>query len=719
MTLHHIELPGLTATPVGNYLAALGLLRAAGAAYPETRGWWSEADTFWLRSRMTTDELVEWLVRVREPDVFVRPWNPDEKEDREALRDLPKSWKRARRALEFSVRQIQASEELKALKKRRTARREELKKHGKDAKQDPEVSELSARIEQANSVVGACALRSTAPEELLSCFDCARVTTSDGATVDGPLLGSGGNDGKRDFMRVYLRQLRAAMADEARSAKWLRSALGLAGTASESLPKESGNSWFPDSIKIHNSGQEGFFTEQPASPWSYLLACEGIRLLAGGSSRRLGINTSPSEPSVAFPFIFRAPAYRSKETAKNTDSEFWAPLWGKPAKWTEVAFLLRSGRAAISGYAAKRPHQIAEALLARGVDRGISAFQRFSLDHTTSKNTFEVIPLQRFQGRGGDGVAARCLAELESWHSRLPQDSTKVVVGIRRGVEDGILEVCEAPQEVGRWERLLVTCADTEFRIARNKTYRDQAIPLPPLSAEWLRFLTAGPLNGEFLFAAAVGSITGIRENITGTKRVWSGQDLLQDLVEVLRRRLLDSPATEGVALSGSYACPPEALAAFLAGRLDDRRIQLLIPAFALLDWSPKRKPESVGLPLSGTESLRSAGIPMPLVMMKCLFQPENFRLGNRRAFGDREFAPRCPEALAALLAGDVERAVQHVTRRLRACGLRPVPISAGGVDSWKCKRWAAGLLAPWPQTSMQQGLGDVLEVEDDRSNED
>ena len=715
MTLHDLELPNITPIPLGSYLAAIGLLRAAGSAFPESRGWWSEAGTFWLRSRKTADELVEWLTDEREPDAFVRPWNPDPNEDRRALQDLPESWKRARRALEFSVRQVEKSEELKELRRQIKDRKAELKKRGVDAKQDLEISRLATNIEKVSQLVGVMALRSLAPETLLPSFDCARVMTGDGATVDGPLLGSGGNDGKRDFMLVYLRQLRATLADRARSAVWLRSALGLEGAGSEGFPEESGNSWFPDSVKIHNSGQEGFFTKQPASPWAYLLACEGVCSLAGGSSRRLGINAGPSG---TFPFIFLAPAYSRKETAGKTDAEFWAPLWSKPARWTEVAQLLRTGRAAVSGNAARKPHQIAEALLARGVDRGISAFQRFSLDHTTSANTFEVIPLGRFQTRDGDGVAAQCLAELEEWHARLPQDSTKVVVGIRRRVEDAILNVCESPYEAVRWERLLVTCADAELRIARNKSFREQSRRLPPLSAEWLRFAAAGAMDGEFLFAAAVGSITNLRENIFGVKRVWAGVDLLQDLAEILRRRLLDDSGTEGVPLAGSYACPPKVLAAFLNGLLDEHRIQTLIPAFALLARIPTWKPNVLGLPLPGTESLRGACVPMALTLMKCLFQPENLRLGNRLAFGDAKFAPRCPEALATLLAGDAARAVQHASRRLRACGLRPVPIPAVGVDLPTCKRWAAALLVPWPRMCLEQGLRDVLEVESDRNGE-
>jgi CRISPR-associated protein Csx17 len=715
VTLHDIEFPGITPTPLGSYLAAIGILRAAGAAFPETRGWWSEAGTFWLRSRKSTDELVEWFTEEREPDVFVRPWNPDPNEDRRALQDLPESWNRARRALEFSVRQVEKSEELKGLRRKLQARKADLKRRGLDAKQDPEVRQLGADVEKASQILGTQALRSLAPESVLACFDCSRVTTTDGSTVYAPLLGSGGNDGKRDFMLVYLRQLRATQADRARSAAWLRSALGLEVTSSAPLPKESGNSWFPDSVKIHNSGQEGFFTEQMASPWAYLLACEGVRSLAGGSSRRLGINANPSG---TFPFVFMPPAYSTKEEAKKTDAEFWAPLWNKPAKWSEVASLLRAGRAAVSGNAARKPHQVAEALLARGVDRGISAFQRFSLDHTTSANTFEVIPLGRFRTRDSDGVAAQCLAELEEWHDRLPQDSTKVVVGIRRRVEDAILHVCEAPCEAVRWERLLVTCADAELRIARNKSFRAQSRGLPPLSVEWLRFASAGAVDGEFLFAAAVGSITNLRQNIFGAKRAWAGIDLLQDLTEILRRRLLDDSGTEGVPLAGRYACPPKVLAAFLNGLLDERRIQTLIPAFALLAWNPNWRTGLPGLPPSGTESLRGACVPMPLTLMKCLFQPVNLRLGNRRAFGDVKFAPRCPEALATLLAGDAARAVQHASRRLRACGLRPVPIAAAGVSLPTCRRWAAALLVPWPQMCLEQGLRDVLEVQSDRNGE-
>lgn len=69
-------LPGCRSTPLGSYLAALGLLRTVTRLLDDqARGHW-ERQHFALTSRFSTiDELTEELLARFEPESIVSPWN--------------------------------------------------------------------------------------------------------------------------------------------------------------------------------------------------------------------------------------------------------------------------------------------------------------------------------------------------------------------------------------------------------------------------------------------------------------------------------------------------------------------------------------------------------------------------------------------------------------------------------------------------------------------
>jgi CRISPR-associated protein Csx17 len=541
-------------------------------------------------------------------------------------------------------------------------------------------------------------------------------------------------------------------------------ALGFPLKELPTLPDESGNSWFPDSVKLFNSGQKNFFSDHPASPWNYLLACEGLQLLVGGTSRRLASHVASA---TMFPFVIRAPSPSSKERAGKEKAEFWAPLWHKPATLAEVGFFLKQGRASLQGRSVVRPHHMAQAIIRRSVQGGISEFQRHALIHTTSKNTFEVLPAERYRVGAGSIDAGSCLAELRSWEEGLPRDTSKVVRGFRRRVENAILAVCEFPESQERWQQLLLACAQIDLRLDRNKAFRKHSRPVPPLSLRWLEFLIGANREpeSEFVLAASIASIAGfqtvgnevrwspLRENIfnieayhategdrtswatftdnPSSRVVWSGLNLVRDLAEVLRRRCIDSPLTKPLALYASYRCPPDVLGLFATGQLDDLRIQQLLPALSLLNWAqalPRQVngswknsmyiPSSAGLPAawrSHTVSLPAIGVPISLCYLKPIFQPHNFALDPKRkagplAFGDREYPPRAPETLAALMAGHLAMSVEEANRRLRSCGLLPIEAHVADVDADECRRLAAALLVPWDKRQLQMALKQVTE---------
>jgi CRISPR-associated protein Csx17 len=748
----NLELPGITATPVGNYLAALGLLHAVANAHPNTRGWWRDGEVFCLRSPFDAEGLLDYLQGSWEPAVLVRPWEPDPKQDEQTLKVLPDTWSHARDTLRFSVECVEMSAAIKLLRKQIAQKKKTLNAKSGTAGEkrrrltsDPEYQRLLQESAIADQRLHRQGLRSNCPEHALGSFDASFVLSADGDTpVFGPLLGVGGSDGRRDFMLVYLRQLHQVLTKREQSRAWLKLALGFGSAERPPLPDVSGNSWFPDSIKIHNSGQSSFYSEHPASPWSYLLACEGIQILSGSSARRLG---EASNSAAVFPFVLRRTSPASRDQADKDKAEFWAPLWDKPASLAEVELLFRQGRATLQGRSVVRPHQMGQALLGRGVQQGIRAFQRHTLVHTTSSNTFEAIPGWKFSVASGTAEMTHCLAELRPWEERLPRDTSSIVVGLRRRFEDAVLAVCEQPKEPVRWQNLLVTCSQIDLRLDRNKAYR-KSQPVPPLSPRWLQFLIGDQsTTPEFAFSASVASIMGlqshggektwspIRENIFSVEThrsreagrtwaeftknpsnrvVWSGLDLLTDLSEVLRRRCLDSIINEPLGLGAAYSCPFDVLASFVSGQLDDAVIARLIPALSLLDWG-RSKTDGVdllaALPSRNNRS-GTLGIPSPLFCLKPLFQTRNIRMtSGKRAFGTCPFPPRAPEVLACLLTGDLSKAVEDAERRLRICGLRTVSLAIHRFPYESSRRIAAATLVPWNAEQVRIGLERIIEL--------
>jgi hypothetical protein len=97
-----------------------------------------------------------------------------------------------------------------------------------------------------------------------------------------PVLGTGGNIGKRDLAKMYNDANNLwRNAKESDRADWLEATL--MGEVDVAFPDlKSAGTWFIFANKTFNSGQS-WYREGRLSPWSVLLAMEGALLLAGGA----------------------------------------------------------------------------------------------------------------------------------------------------------------------------------------------------------------------------------------------------------------------------------------------------------------------------------------------------------------------------------------------------------------------------------------------------
>lgn len=553
--------------------------------------------------------------------------------------------------------------------------------------------------------------------------------------VFNDLLGTGGNIGKRNLTSLW--KTCWALRTKDKAADWLDQTLF--GHDDIELPElTSAGTWFVSSNKTFNSGMD-WYREGRLSPWSFLLAMEGLRLFRGGVNRRHGTGISGK---AVFPFMCRPTSPTTDGQIAHGKSEFWAPLWNKPATLIEIESLFRSGLAEIGGQPVSAPHEFAVAALGAGVDSGITAFAPFELRQTTSAQVFEAIPRNhvRVERTERSQRASDILLPLiqSRWIDRLPREPSDSnqrgrFVGLRGPVEAGILRVTERPNDEEAWQGLLLLLAGTQERIDRNRNLREQCIPLPPLSEQWFDMAWPQP-PVELQIARAIASIgrtatslSSIKDasepiiaNIFGieswgrdafrfpaarsTRAVWHNAHPLRVLVTVLQRRLIDSDELAPTPLHAAHLCALDGVERFLHGQppIDDDLLARWIPALSLLAWSKRTSPA------------RSTDCsPHPLyTLFRPILDPTDINIDGRPLFPLDERDSRKPHAAAArqlvnlILQDDIDKAVQIARRRYLGVGWRTFEAPLGGLRI-DIERLAASLLIPVDPRTLSRKLSD------------
>jgi CRISPR-associated protein Csx17 len=659
-----LPLPGLSPDSLGNYLASLGLLCVLSRNWPSTRIAWHDEVLSMVGGPPTLDALLHELVRV----ATAREWTQYDK----AWSDAQKKGTKAKSGEPLALWQGQADE-------------------------------AHLKLFAAHAV----------PH--------ARVSFN-------PLLGSGGNAGRRDFAAGWKQAIDALATARSNApkkskgrAKKAAVADGDAGSGVDErrielqafllgqpvtwlLEKVGAGSWFSGATKLYNSGQSPS-REGQSSPWAMALACEGLALLAGGASRRLGAR---SRTVGAFPFVTQPAAPKAAGEAGRILGEIWAPLWQRPMTLAEAGTLFARGRAELRGRGALSPAAFATAIRERGVDAGISEFRRFTLGRTTSANTFEPRFEARFALDAQDGahtataIALECVTALIEQRG-FPRDR-KVgqrwrFEGVRGPIEAALLDVAANPRRAEAALALLDAVAGALDRIDRNRSFREGKVRWEPLPIEWLPSLFADEPPGAearlalslvSAFRAAQPFVTyrfGVEWKYGGYEHVehpparwvWGPGKLACVLGAVLARRLLDQAAqvaenTAGMAGRAPLPATASHVRQWLAGDLDDALLQAWLSRLALFDWRnvtpevrslvelERHSPEVDG-------ELALVGLVQPLVDRRRLIVRS---LSPDDLLSD-EMGARTKEAARALVAlirsGNLDAAVRLASRRYAMAG--------------------------------------------------
>jgi CRISPR-associated protein Csx17 len=731
-TRHDLELAGCTPEPLMAYLKALGILRLVSEQKDaEARGWWKN-DTFWLRSTLDREALVKFFLEEYQPTPIVAPWAGGsgffKKDNKRAVQALAES-NGARVAL---YREVISSVQ-------RIIREEEVGDKPKDA----DKTRLIRRY------------RRELADEVVAWMDTAMVLQHDGYAF-APLLGTGGNDGRLDFTQNFMQRIvllnlhRDAMPSD-KSRAWLHTALF--GSPSQIGAARVGQ-FAPGRAGGPNTTQ-GMEGDSMDNAWDFLLMLEGARILAGAVIRRYGVDDSAR---AAFPFTVRpvAAGFDSSALKDEADSrgELWLPLWTRPASIREHGHLFGEGRAEVSGRAARDGTDFARAVAGLGVDRGITGFRRFGFLKRSGK-AFLAAPLGRFEVVERSDVDL--LREADLWLERFCRAAGNRAAPPRfrsalRRIDSAVFDFCKYGGQA-LFQNILVALGAAERELASAERFREDGKlkPLAGLSEEWTE--AANNHSPEFVFACSLACIHDAEKKIGPLRAnlepvdwrkcchawaekdrsvVWNAADLATNLANTLARRMMDGARAgcECLPLASQYAVPLEHVAAFIAGDLDDERIEQLIWGLMLVDMDS----DSGGDHSQGAFG-QSAPLPRDYALLKLLFLPrpilpersgENvrWRLADGRLEAGLAIRPE-PRILPLLRAGRIGEACRIAAQRLRVSGLPPMPgplpngimrdevWSDVPINPRRGQRLAAALLVPVASESVKRLIHLVCRTDD------
>ena len=695
---HIIELAGCAPIPLAHYLKALGVLRIVSKQVdPDAHGWWKH-DTFFLRSTLDREELLRFFLNQYEPTPLVAPWNGGSgffpNDNQESLLAILHGEANRLRAYRETIGLCQALLESMSL----------------DAKPDTKSkADLLLRC------------RNLFPDTALQWVDAAYVLTEDGPKYP-PLLGTGGNDGRLEFTNNYMQRLcelidphtgePADNCDDAIS----ESLFGTIGTQRSRSPI---GQFDPGGAGGANA-TSGFDAFSNVNPWDYVLMLEGSLAFASAAVKRL---ECAERGALAYPFCVQS-AGVGYASASETDeaasrNEMWVPLWDVPACFNELASLLAEGRVERRGRRACNGVDFARAIASLGVDRGIRSFERYGFQQRNGLAYFAT-PLGRFAVRGNPKVE-ELLAPLDKWLGSFHHAATLKTAPARAGrasrvLEAAIFELCQRGEE-RHVQNVLIALGQAEAAVAispklRDPTEKTGVLPVPQLSPQWLSDACLGDDDIEFRLAAALASIGYRKSDMTGPFRrhlepvdpedlyrwsksaddpslVWGGGSLVRNMTAVLNRRMIDAvrhgkqPGSRELVFAGGgrYDAPFGDIAAFIDGRVDDRRIELLLRGLILVNWNDSGIFDAI-------QQVRGQREPMPdaaFALLKLCHLP--FEVAGKAI-------PLTPTITRRAASGNLTEATRLAARRLLGSGLPPAVNVVHGHGE-HAQRTAAALLFP------------------------
>ncbi len=731
------------------YLKALGVLRLVseqkdGAA----RGWWKH-DVFRLRSALDSDALVTFFLREYRPTPIAVPWSGGD--------FFTVNWSPT---LPHHTKTPTSSKAIEAILSTQTERFEPYRRALQSCKSALENRSIDTKDKMGkHKWMFIQTLRSTCDAPgLVEWMDAAAVETVEKFAA---LLGSGGgSDGNTHFSDNFMQNLWDVLADfddqrqrrdqpnhVERSRELLNDALFNAVT--NGLIEKRTSSLYDSGAVGGANATQGMERASLSNPWNVILALEGAVSFAGAATKRLGADAAKEG---AFPFqVSASVTVRDRLAEKErAGAEVWLPLWNRPALSVEVLSLLGEGRAQCGPRPAKTGLDMARAIASLGVDRGIGAFGRYVIlkGRVGGDNYNTAASLGRFH------VAERAdvdlLREADSWlecfrRSASDKNAPPRFGSALRRIDSAIFDFCKYGGPAF-FQSIIVALGAAERELSRAERFRDSKSlrPLAGLSSAWIDAANDG--SPEFTVATAIAGIHDsdrriglLRSNLEPVdwqKRcrawaerercvVWNAADLPTNLGDVLQRRMMDGARAGCDRLPWASRCtaPVNTISAFIAGDLDDQRIEELI--WGVMLANQPRDSKRGGEKNQSAQPNSDPPLPREYALLKLLFLSRALTIDHKRngtvswrLARDGEAGIKIrpePRILPLLRAGRIGEACNIAAQRLRVSGLSPMPgplptgvmrddsWSEGTADLRRAQRLAAALLIPISSKSVNQ----------------
>lgn len=687
-----MTLDGCRPTPLASYLKALGVLRliscdanhlSGQAADPKARGWW-EGERFHLWTKLDRTALCRFFLHEYAPSPIIAPWNGRagflegdagaESSRTGALlmsaiqRSTGLRFSNMRRTVESlrSNSAVAGYDELRAREKRLTTQVRELKGDEKLGVQD----ELKIVKKQASESKSALlpTLRATTDSNHLAYLEACYVLATD--ETPAPLLGSGGNDGSRDFGVNFAEHLLKLFApDDGVPAEdahiqlegalfGLGERLGASGSMGQFSPGHGGAN--------STTGYEGHGS---LNRWDVVLTMEGTIAFAGALTRRL---EAIGGSRAAFPFTFdpvgAGAGGLSVADPNPPRGEIWTPMWHKPATYVEVSAVFAEGRLTLGRRVARTGLDAARSISQIGQARGIGGFERYSLIQPDSKMPYQATPLGRFNVPTRPRIDLIADLEVGGWLAkarRLANSSkspahAKSVMG---RLQDALFQMTDARQTGEGTRNALIALGEFIRWMTTNAKVRKDLLPPPMMRRRWISAADDG--SPDFRIAAALAGLGVAGQTKDGTKSaddrkgaetadvgqsphaqpmaahfapidqvrfardrqpawseststpnvVWGTGSLVSNMIAVLERRIVEATIrglSDKPFASGTHAHLTD-VARFLSGDFDDSRCAALL---AGLIWV---RPTRIGT----NTSTPFASPPFAYAALKPVFTPD------------------------------------------------------------------------------------------------
>ena len=725
---HDVTLHGCTPEPLMNYLKALGVLRlvAEDEAHgdKEARGYWQD-NMFVLRSRLDPGGLRDFFLNHYSPTPIVAPWGArsgfyvgsSENAAREALKLIMQTEGQRLAPFRDAVRLV----------------RDLLVEGGLTEK---------AKDEEKLKLLQIC--RRRFPDSMLNWIDSCYVLTSDGRKFP-PLLGTGGNEGSGSYVSGFAQQVAACIVQRSHDPAL---EVALFGGARDNIFSSQVPGHFSPNAAGGPNASQGLIGPSTTNAWDYLLCLEGTCLWASGVVRRFGQH---GRNMAAFPFTVNVTGAGASfslsdsvkpKQAKREVAEIWLPLWRRPMALGEISGLLVEGRATVGARIAESGVDLARAAVGLGVDRGITEFQRNAFLMRNGQS-FLCVSTGRFVVHDRPDVGV--LHEVDPWLARFRrvckvgqkgEAPARLTRALRR-IDEAVFDYCNYGGS-GFFQPILSALGQAERELMRDGSWatKNRVSPLAGLSPDWIAAANDGSVEFELALALAgvhdaesnFGPLRTNLEPVVLARKgdgsafakwaekdravVWNAGDLASNMAVVLARRVMDGnrKGCERLPLASRHAVTLEAATAFVAGEVDDSRVEDLLWGLMLVDGK-----NSTGLP-QREGHIEVPPLPRAYALLKLLFLPlplvaDRDRDGKLRWRYRRQaergvvVSPE-PMILPLLRAGRTDEACEIAARRLRVNGFVPMSDHAAGSrrvgqawgvagDSHSGDRLAAALLLP------------------------